>query len=158
MSGCDSLLSNEQRGLVHKPLVRLCIWQSWISQQTDAWQWYNEWLTQSVTWYFRMACFFRPGPAAELSIVTWAKGTHSYLEGTTFPLHFAHCLQHCALLSPYTELWQCHNRKKTPLGENSHREPDWIWAAAHIEHIYENTIQNMSSNIGDILNLVMKKK
>lgn len=41
----------------------LCIWQSWISQQADVRQRYNERLAQCVTWYFRMACFFsRRGP------------------------------------------------------------------------------------------------
>lgn len=97
----------------------LCVWQSWISQQTDVRQWYNEWLTQSVTWYFRMACFFSPGARAELSIVTWARGRIPIQRG-----------QHSLSISliVFNTTCFCHHTqgfgnftKKMRLTENSHR-------------------------------------
>lgn len=88
----------------------LCICQSWISQQRDVQQWYNERLTQCVTWYFRMACFFLAGGPGWIELCDLGKGTHSYPEGTAFPLHFPHCVQHYVLLSSYTGLWQHHKK------------------------------------------------
>lgn len=83
----------------------LFFWPPWMSQQTDMWQWYNEWLTQSVTWYLRMACFFSRGPVW-IEHCDLGEGTHSYPEGPPFPLRLPHCLQHYVLLSPCTGLWQ----------------------------------------------------
>lgn len=103
---------------VSSTIPGLSVWQSWISQQTDVWQWYKEWFTQSVTWYFRMVCYIAGG-LGWIELCDLGKGTHSSPEGTTFPLHFPHCLQHYVLLSPYTGLWQLH--KKMRLTENSNR-------------------------------------
>lgn len=102
---------------------RVCFWPSWISQRTDMWQWYNEWLAQSITWYVFVEWHaFLSGGRSELSIVTWARG-HIPIQRERHGLPLRHCLQHSALLSPLTALWQLNKkcmRQKIPT------EPDRI--------------------------------